>query len=207
MQGVLTAPPPRLPQPVEDEADSAAVVRKRTAADSDITGQQLKGITFDCKKRLLQILNLPLAGTALEVSRPHRQVTVCWCVIGFYLPTPAMVRVLKRLPLVAQPPLITRHFCHCLTSPQVGWCLSPYAPGTDMWPCFRNYILSPVVFVCQCRPWKTVAGHMPRRSDVSDELAARCVLCSATKDCYPGIGISSQCICSPFLCAAPPKKI
>ncbi|GAB4819180.1 hypothetical protein N2152v2_006226 [Parachlorella kessleri] len=61
-------PPPRLAPrlpPVEDEADSAAVTRRRTA-DSDITGQALKGITYECKKRLLEVQQLSVAGTPLE---------------------------------------------------------------------------------------------------------------------------------------------
>lgn len=67
-QEVFVMPqPPRHAQPAEDEADSAAVTRKRTAADSDITGQALKGITFDCKKRLLAVPQLAVAGTPLEV--------------------------------------------------------------------------------------------------------------------------------------------
>lgn len=68
LQDIFTAPAPRPSHFVEDEADSAAVTRKRTA-DSDITGQQLKGITPDCKRRLLQVLHLAVAGTPLEVRR------------------------------------------------------------------------------------------------------------------------------------------
>lgn len=56
---------PRRAAPAEDEADSAAVRRKRSA-EEEAAAQQLKGISAESKKRLLEVA-LPLAGTALEV--------------------------------------------------------------------------------------------------------------------------------------------
>lgn len=57
---------PRRAAPAEDEADSAAVRRKRSA-EEEAAAQQLKGISAESKKRLLEVAALPLAGTALEV--------------------------------------------------------------------------------------------------------------------------------------------
>ncbi|KAL4437527.1 hypothetical protein ABPG77_003516 [Micractinium sp. CCAP 211/92] len=62
---------PRRAAPAEDEADSAAVRRKRSA-EEEAAAQQLKGISAESKKRLLEVAALPLAGTPLEgeVSPP-----------------------------------------------------------------------------------------------------------------------------------------
>ncbi len=57
---------PRRAAPAEDEADSAAVRRKRSA-EEEAAAQQLKGISAESKKRLLEVAALPLAGTPLEV--------------------------------------------------------------------------------------------------------------------------------------------
>lgn len=58
----------RAGRPAEDEADSAAVKRKRTA-EEEAAAQHLKGISAESKKRLLEVSALSLTGTALEASR------------------------------------------------------------------------------------------------------------------------------------------
>ena len=60
------------PAPAEDEADSAAVKRKRSA-EEEAAAQHLKGISAESKKRLLEVAALPLAGTALEASAGQRK--------------------------------------------------------------------------------------------------------------------------------------
>lgn len=55
------------PAPAEDEADSAAVKRKRTA-EEEAAAQHLKGISAESKKRVLEVSALSLTGTALEVG-------------------------------------------------------------------------------------------------------------------------------------------
>ena len=55
----------RPPAPAAGEADSAAVMRKRSA-EEEAAAQRLKGISAESKKRLLEVAALPLAGTPLE---------------------------------------------------------------------------------------------------------------------------------------------
>lgn len=62
----LPAPAAHVPA-AEDEADSAAVKRKRSAEEEE-AARQLKGISSESKKRLLEVAALPLAGTPLEVG-------------------------------------------------------------------------------------------------------------------------------------------
>ena len=62
------AAPQRPVQPAEDEADSAAVRHKRSA-EEQAAAQQLKGISAELKKRVLEVAALPLTGTPLEVGR------------------------------------------------------------------------------------------------------------------------------------------
>jgi hypothetical protein len=59
-----SAPPRR---PADDEADSSAVRRKRSA-EEEAAAQQLKGISAESRRRLLEVAALPLAGTPLEVG-------------------------------------------------------------------------------------------------------------------------------------------
>ncbi|PRW57186.1 lysine-specific demethylase 2A isoform X1 [Chlorella sorokiniana] len=55
------------PAPAEDEADSAAVKRKRTA-EEEAAAQHMKGISAESKKRVLEVSALSLTGTALEAE-------------------------------------------------------------------------------------------------------------------------------------------
>ena len=62
----MLLPPAAMAAPAEDEADSSAVMRKRSV-EEEAAAQQLKGISADSKRRLLEVAALPLAGTPLEV--------------------------------------------------------------------------------------------------------------------------------------------
>jgi hypothetical protein len=69
----MLLPPAAMAAPAEDEADSSAVMRKRSV-EEEAAAQQLKGISADSKRRLLEVAALPLAGTPLEVGACARPV-------------------------------------------------------------------------------------------------------------------------------------